>query len=180
MVSKEDELLIKEFEAETGKNAIWRGKITQIFKSWKEKQKNKTTPKSKIKKGSGSSDITQIRSDIQDIVSKLNSFDHRLSILENEIFPSKKKESIEELSPDHFLRILKTVYNSIEKKFGDFVSIYLITENIKQYLPWSTAKIHSELYKLFMNYKIDLQPGKRIDGEPLIQDGNTFVWFKLK
>ena len=180
MVSKEDELLEKEFEAETGKNAIWNGKVTQNFKKWKENKRSKTIPKSQIKKVSESSNLTQIQSDIKNIVSKLSNFDHRLSILENEIFTSKKIESIEELSPDHFLRILKMVYNSIEKKFGDFVSIYLITENIKQYLPWSTAKIHSELYKLFMNYKIDLQPGKKIDGEPLIQDGNTFVWLKFK
>jgi hypothetical protein len=31
-----------------------------------------------------------------------------------------------------------------------------------------------------MNYKIDLQPGKNVEGIPLIQDGKTFVWFKLK
>ena len=31
-----------------------------------------------------------------------------------------------------------------------------------------------------MDYKIDLQPGKEFEGEPLRQDGKTFVWFKFK
>ncbi|MHA1299503.1 MAG: hypothetical protein ACTSO9_08730 [Candidatus Helarchaeota archaeon] len=35
-ISEED--LIREFERETGKHAIWRGKMTKTYKIWKEKR----------------------------------------------------------------------------------------------------------------------------------------------
>jgi hypothetical protein len=68
----------------------------------------------------------------------------------------------------------------MEKRFGDFVPVSTLTESIKQYIPLPTEKIHSQLYELFMNYKIDLQTGKNVGGTPLIQDGKIFVWFKFK
>ena len=68
----------------------------------------------------------------------------------------------------------------MEKRFGDFVSVSDLTEKIKEYLPLPTKDIHSQLYELFMEYKIDLQTGKNTGGTPLVQDGKEFVWFKFK
>ena len=179
MVSKDKELM-KRFEAETGKNAIWRGKITKGFLDWKKKQERKSKAVSIPQSISKSPVMSEIQLNIRKIFSILSDYDLRLKILESKALISKGKEISEEISEKHFLRILKTVYNSSEKKFGDFVPISRITEKIKEYIPWSTVKIHSELYKLFIDYEIDLQPGKNVEGVPLIQDGKKFVWFKFK
>ena len=46
----EDKRLIEQFEQETGKKAIWRGKETKSFLKWKKtkKKKKKTEIKTKI------------------------------------------------------------------------------------------------------------------------------------
>ena len=179
MVSKDKELM-KRFEAETGKNAIWRGKITKGFLDWKKKQERKSKAVSMPQSISKSSIMSEIQLNIRKIFSILSDYDLRLKILENKAMVSKGKEISEEISDKHFLRILKVAYNSSEKKFGDFVPIFRLTKKIKEYIPWTTEKIHSELYKLFIDYKIDLQPGKNVEGAPLIQDGKRFVWLKFK
>jgi len=137
-----------------------------------------STVKPPIIKDSNSSIIYEIQSNIRDIFSRLNKFEDRLNTLENKFSYPQNTEIIPEISQDHFLRIIKNAYNSINKSFGEFVPIDTLTESIKHYIPWSTKRIHHELYKLFTEYKIDLQPGK---GEnPLEIDGKKFVWFKLK
>lgn len=171
---------MEKFTAETGKHAIWRGKITKGYLEWKEKQgRQKRRQVSTIQKRDDSV-VLEIQSNIQKIFTKLDNFDYRLRILERKSPESEKVKTLAKISKDHFFRILKTAYNSSEKKFGDFVSVSTLTDKIKEFIPWSTEKIHLELYKLFMKYKIDLQPGKKIKGVPLTQDGKTFVWFKLK
>ena len=122
--------------------------------------------------------IREIQSDITNIHRKLEVFNRRLEKLEVIIGIDTELES--EISEDHFYRILKLSYNSLDKKFGEFVLISDLTEKIKNSIPWSTERIHKNLYKLFLNYKIELQPGKRDRGVPLVQDGKKFVWFKLK
>ena len=180
MINSEDKKLMEEFKAVTGKNAIWRDKITKGYLDWKKKQGEQIKrQRSTIKRNSNSS-IIEIQSNIQKIFSKLDNFEYRLRTLEKKTPESEEVERLGKISDAHFFRILKTAYNSSEKKFGDFVSISKLTDKIKEFIPWSTQKIHSELYNLFMIYKIDLQPGKKVDGVPLIQDGKTFVWFKLK
>ena len=171
---------MEKFKAETGKNAIWRDKITKGYTEWKNKQgRPKKRRTSTIKKGNKSVTI-EIQSNIQKIFTKLENFENRLSALEKKLPESKEVKKFGKVSDDHFFRILNSAYNSSEKKFGDFISVSALTDKIKEFIPWPTEKIHSELYKLFMNYKIDLQPGKKVEGIPLIQDGKTFVWFKLK
>jgi len=180
LLNSEDKKLMEKFKAETSKNAIWRGKITKGYLKWKEKQgRQKRKQISTIQKKNGSV-ILEIQSNIQKIFSKLNNFEYRLRTLEKTPLVHEEVGSLSKISDDHFFRILKTAYNSSEKKFGDFISVSTLTDKIREFIPWSTEKVHSELYKLFMNYKIDLQPGKKVDGVPLIQDGKTFVWFKLK
>jgi len=171
---------MEQFEAEKGKNAIWRGKITKGFLEWKKKQEKKKSVQTSTMQKISNSTINEIQSNIQKIFSKLDNFEYRIRNLETEKPVLKKKKKLGKISDDHFFRILKTAYNSSEKKFGDFVSVSALTDKIKEFIPWTNEKIHSELYNLFMNYKIDLQPGKFFDGTPLIQDGKTFVWFKLK
>jgi len=168
------------FEAETSKNAIWRGKITKGFLDWKKKQTKKKSVKTSTIQKISDSIIIEIQSNIQEIFSKLDNFEYRLRNLEIKKPVLEKEKKLGKISDEHFFRILKTAYNSSENKFGDFVSVSALTDKIKEFIPWTTDKIHSELYKLFMNYKIDLQPGKYVDGTPLIQDGKTYVWFKLK
>lgn len=171
---------MEKFEAITNKNAIWRGKITKGYLDWKKKQgRQKKRQISTIQKKNDSV-IIEIQSNIQKIFSKFDSFEQRLKNLENRTLTSVMNEDLGDVSDAHFFRILKTVYNSSERKFGDFIPISVLTDKIREYIPWSIKKIHSELYELFMNYKIDLQPGKNVQGKPLIQDGKTFVWFKLK
>ena len=180
MIKSEDKKLMEQFEAITGKNAIWRGKITQAYLNWKKKQEGQkkrqisTIPK-KI-----NSVMLEVQSNIQKIFSKLDNFEQRLKNLEKKTSTSKKNEDLGDVSDAHFFRILKIAYSSSEKKFGDFIPISELTDKIREYIPWSIEKVHSELYELFLNYKIDLQPGKNVQGKPLIQDGKTFVWFKLK
>jgi len=180
MKTEDQDSLIKQFEKETGKHAIWRGKITKGYEQWKKKRKEKTIPKTSVQLTFDTSLLNEIQSNIQNIFSRLNNFEYRLKNLENTLLPTKNTDLIEDISQDQFFRFLKVSYNSIEKKFGDFIPISTLTESIKEYLPWPNEKIHSELYKLFTDYKIDLQPGKEFEGEPLRQDGKTFVWFKFK
>ncbi len=168
MIIEEDTELIKEYERiYPKKHAIWQGKITNQFLKWKKKNKNRHQ-------------IQETVPLIKKILFRLDSIEERLNILENikkNIIP--KKAEIE-ISKNQFLRIIKTAYDSIEKKLGDFISIFILTEKVKETIPLTTEQIHSELYNLFMDYKIDLQTGKKINGEPLLRDGNTFVWVKFK
>lgn len=174
----EEETLMRIFEQETGKNAIWRNKITKTYLDWKKKRLKK--------KGSKTTDIStpkvpqlgQINTTLNQIITQFQDFQIRLEKLESAVFSSKAEKSSQQISSNHFLRIIKTAYNSSEKKMGEFVKISTLTNKIKEYIPWSTQKIHYELYKLFTEYKIDLQPGK--GDNPLVADGKKFVWFKLK
>ncbi len=128
-----------------------------------------------------SEEIYSIQSEIKKIHNRIDNMDYRLKNIENNFYKSKNIEkSIPKITEEHFLRTLRVVYDSLEKKIENFVPISALTEKLKEYIPWSTEKIHSEIYKLFMNYKVDLQPGKRFDGKPLVQDGRKFVWFKFK
>jgi len=180
LINSEDKKLMEKFEAITGKHAIWRGKTTKGYLDWKKKQGGQIKRQISTVQKINDSIILEIQSNFQKIFSKLDNFEYRLRTLEKKKPVSEKVERLGKISDDHFFRILKSAYNSSEKKFGDFVSVSALTDKIKEFIPWSTEKVHSELYKLFMNYKIDLQPGKKVDGTPLIQDGKTFVWFKLK
>lgn len=170
----ENDNLIKQFEAETGKNAIWRGQETKNFIKWK-KEKSGKHLKTSSKIGTVISSQKQIS--LNNILAKLTEFEQRLIRLEETVFSSKKQQGTQTISDDHFLRIINAVYNSIDNKMADFVQISTLTEKIKEYVSWSTEKIHHELYRLFTEYKVDLQPGK---GEGLESDGKLFVWFKLK
>lgn len=178
MTIKKTKLMLQ-FENETGKHSIWKEKITTNFKKWEIKRGKKSTPvlrASTSKSSLVSDDISQIRK----LLTKFQDFEMRLSKLENVVFQSKSKVRVQEISKKQFNRTLKNAYNGLEKRFGDFVSISAITNKIQDFIPWSKKKIHDELYKLFMEYKVDMQPGKRVDGEPLVKDGQTFVWFKIK
>jgi len=176
MTIKKTELMLQ-FEEVTGKNAIWRGKITSNFQKWAAKQKRKAITNKKSTQTTLSSSTA---SQLQIILNKFQEFEIRISKLENTVFRLEPKEKIEEITKEQFNRTINTAYNSLEKRFGDFVSISALTKKIQDFIPWTKDKIHNELYKLFMEYKVDLQPGKRVDGDPLVKDGQTYVWFKLK
>ena len=178
MAIKKTELM-QQFEAETGKNAIWRGKITVNFKKWEaqRKKKGKTIRKTGITQTTIS---RSANSDLELILNKFQDFEIRLSKLENVVFQKETEEKFQYITEQQFIRTINTAYNSLEKKFGDFVSISALTQKIQDFIPWSKDRIHNELYKLFMEYKVDLQPGKIVKGEPLVKDGYTYVWFKLK
>ncbi len=176
-ISEEERQLMARFKEETDKNAIWRGTITKGYIAWKKKLKARTIGKTSKPK---SMSLINIEEKINQIFKKLDQLDQRVQLLERNNSSSKKIRKSPKFSGNYFLRILNLVYASIEERYGDFVLISTLTESVKQYIPWSTQEIHSELYRLFMDYKIDLQPGKNIKGEPLRQDGNIFVWFKFK
>lgn len=169
--------LMQQFEDLTGKNAIWNGKITSNFKKWAAKQKGKVITNKKPIQTTLSNNIA---SQLQTILNQFQTFEIRISKLENAVFRLEPKEKLEKITREQFNRTINTAYNSLEKRFGDFVSISALTNKIQDFIPWTKEKIHDELYKLFMEYKIDLQPGKRVDGDPLVKDGQTYVWFKLK
>ena len=179
-MNTEEEKLRQQFKAETGKNVIWRGNLTKGYLDWKQKKTRKKIQRMTNKKNSKSFTSRRSSGEMQLIFSKFEDFEKRLRALEDTIFHSKGRRKNEPINEEQFLRILKNVYISLDKKFGDFVSISSLTNEIKEYLPLSTRQIHEELYRLFMEYKIDLQPGKQDDGIPLKQDGKTFVWFKFK
>lgn len=169
-----NDTLIKQFETETGKHAIWGGKETKGFKIWKaEKIGMNSIASSKITTVNSS----RMQISINQIFEKITEIEKRLIRLEDIVFSSGKKQDMQEISDDHFLNLLRTIYNSIDKKMGDFVKISKLTEKIKDNISWSTEKIHHKLYQLFTEYKVDLQPGR---GDGLESDGKLFVWFKLK
>ena len=176
-ISEEEKQLMARFKEETDKNAIWAGKITKGYKDWKKKLKSRIISKTSKPK---SLPTTDVENKIDQIFKILDQLNQRVQLLERNNSSSKKIRKSPKFSRDHFLRILNLVYASIEERYGDFVLISSLTDSIKEYIPWSTQEIHSELYSLFMDYKIDLQPGKNVKGEPLRQDGNIFVWFKFK
>ena len=179
-MSNNEEALMKRFKAETGKNAIWRGKITQGYLKWKQNLNKKQKRKKSSRSTSFSLKDKNLQNSSTQISSTLVKFEKRLTRLEKAVFKSKMERQDTEISEDHLLHIIKTVYRSEEKKMGNFISIPVLTEKLKKEIPWTTQQIHNELYKLFMDYKIDLQPGKLKMGQPLQQDGKTFVWFALK
>jgi len=180
--------LQERFHKETGKNAIWHGKITNGYNNWL-KKKNKTkdlkkTPKKTSKRKSPinqeSTSLKNITNTLEKLMVEFQFIDNRLQKLEQAVFHSFKEQSSQKVSTNQFLRIVNTAYDSIEKKkTGGFVPIQNLTSKIKDYIPWSVQEIHDELYKLFMEFKIDLQPGKSSGGIPLIKEGKTFVWFNL-
>lgn len=178
-ISEEERQLMARFEKETNKKAIWGGKITKGYQKWKERLEPQRVRQISISKPS-SLPLTDFQDKFERIFKTLDHLDKRIRDLERKESTSKKKQKTQKFSKAHFFKILNLVYPSIEERYGDFVLISTLTESIKQYIPWSTQEIHSELYRLFMDYKIDLQPGKKVKGEPLRQDGNTFVWFKFK
>ncbi|MHA1755160.1 MAG: helix-hairpin-helix domain-containing protein [Promethearchaeota archaeon] len=122
--------------------------------------------------------IRGFQSNLMNINKELESLKYRLNVIEQKIGVEYRQES--EVSEEHFFRKLKLSYNSLEKKIGGFVLISDLTEKIKNFIPLSTEEIHKKLYSLFLNYKVELQPGKSDQGVPLEQDGKKFVWFKLK
>lgn len=178
MTIKKTKLMVQ-FEAETGKNAIWSGKITANFKKWAA-QKEKRGKAIRITSSLQTNLSSNINSKLEVILNQFQDFDRRLSKLENKVFKKEIERKTQDITEQQFIRTIKTAYNSLEKRFGDFVSISTITKKIQDFIPWPKDRIHDELYKLFMEYSVDLQPGKKIDGEPLVKDGQTYVWFKLK
>jgi len=176
MTIEEEETLINKFQQETRKSYH---SLSIPYLKWRQTQISEELHRVNAKFFSASSILDNIQKNMQKIFKRIANLEYRLKTLESqELTPKKKKPT--DISDDHFFRILGVVYNSMEKRFGDFVSVSKLTESIKQYIPLPTEKIHSQLYELFMNYKIDLQTGKNVGGTPLIQDGKEFVWFKFK
>lgn len=176
MTIEEEKTLIKQFSDETGKSYH---SLSIPYLKWRQTQINDEVHRINAKFFSASSILDNIQKNMQKIFKRLANIEYRLKTIESQEFTPKKKKQTD-ISDDHFFRILGVVYNSMEKRFGDFVSVSTLTESIKQYIPLPTERIHSQLYELFMNYKIDLQTGKNLGGNPLIQDGKEFVWFKFK
>ena len=176
-ISVEEKQLMDQFKKETTKNAIWGGRITKGYKEWKQNLKKKTID---IVSQTKSFPLIDIKNKIELIFKTLDQLDQRIQLLERKDSVPKRNQEPLKFSKNHFFKILNLVYPSIEEKYGEFVLISTLTETIKQYIPWSTQEIHSELYRLFMEYQVDLQSGKNVKGEPLRHDGNIFVWFKFK
>ena len=176
MTIEEEKTLIKQFHDETGKPYHT---LSIPYLKWRQTQINEELHRINTKFFSASSILDNIQLNMQKIFKRISNIEYRFKSLESKELAAKKKKETD-ISDDHFFRILGVVYNSMEKRFGDFVPVSALTDNIKQYIPLPTEKIHSQLYELFMNYKIALQTGKNVGGTPLIQDGKEFVWFKFK
>ena len=176
MTIEEEETLINKFEQETHKSYH---SLSIPYLKWRQTQINEEIHRINAKFFSASSILDRIQKNMQKIFKRISNIEYRLKTLESQEVTTKKKKPTD-ISNDHFFRILGVVYNSMEKRFGDFVPVSNLTESIKQYIPLPTEKIHNQLYELFMNYKIDLQTGKNVGGTPLVQDGKEFVWFKFK
>ena len=176
MTIEEEKSLIKQFSDETGKSYH---SLSIPYLKWRQQQINEEIHRMNAKFFSASTILDNIQRNMQKIFKRIANIEHRLQTVETQESTARKKKATD-ISDDHFFRILGVVYNAMEKRFGDFVPVSDLTESIKQYIPLPTEKIHSQLYELFMNYKIDLQTGKNVGGTPLIQDGKEFVWFKFK
>lgn len=148
---------------------------------YKYSKSNKSTQKKKPT-DSGSTGISKrievLEVQVRTIMTKISNIESSLTQFRSGITSAPITTS--NVSSDHFLRIIQNVFSSMKKSSGGFVPIPSLTKGIKEYIPWSTKKIHDGLYKLFSEYKIELQPGKSKEGEPLEQDGQKFYWFKLR
>ena len=78
------------------------------------------------------------------------------------------------------MKIVTEAYHRIDDKLGDMVTIPALTAKIKEKLGWDLQTIHEKLYNLYLNHKIDLQPGKIKEGVPMKIEGNVFYWFKFR
>jgi len=84
MTIKKTKLMLQ-FEAETGKYAIWREKITANFKKWAA-QKEKRGKAIRIRSASETNLSSNINSKLEVILNQFQDFDRRLSKLENIVF----------------------------------------------------------------------------------------------
>ena len=111
MIDSEDKKLMEKFKAVTGKNAIWQGKITKGYLTWKEKQGRQIKEQISTTQKKNDSVIFDVQSNIQKIFTKLENFEYRLKTLEKKSPEYENVEKLGEISDDHFFRILKSAYN---------------------------------------------------------------------
>jgi len=116
--------------------------------------------------------------------------EHRLSSVEKQVAEIKSfieklqapkiKASRQDISDDSFYRIVSEAYHSIGNKMGSLVTIPELTRKISKRLKWDQQRIHDGLYQLYIDGKVDLQPGKVKEGSPMRIEGNTFYWFTFR
>ncbi len=183
-MSSNDLSLIEKYEEETGKKAILKGKETKIYLKWKNEQQkienniNKDSSSS-LSNSMDSSLFLKIQKEIKQLSEKINSFDSRLSVIEEKLSNNNEMHFIKNISTDILLQTIKDIYNSSAKLIGDFVHLSTIIQKLKKNFYWSNEKIQKEIFQLFEDNKIQLFPGKTLDDVPFIKNGKSYAWFKI-
>ena len=87
----------------------------------------------------------------------------------------------QEISSDQFLFQLRQAYETAPSKMGDMIEIPILAEIVSKNTGWEIDLIYRQMYQVYLEKIVDLQPGKAINGKPLeSEDGSRFYWFQFR
>ena len=164
------------------------------------KNTTKKTSKSSIKPSRGSESLLQNPLDafaplspspieaslIQKVLPILENYDKRLLNLETKIEElGLKMEKLAEKThgrrwtEDDIYPYVREAYFTSPDRLKDLVPIPSIAQQVKAKIAIELDVLEDLLYALFIQNKIDLQPGKTRTGQPLIRNNHSFYWLKI-
>ncbi|MFW9992296.1 MAG: hypothetical protein ACFFD4_09640 [Candidatus Odinarchaeota archaeon] len=86
-----------------------------------------------------------------------------------------------QIPSDQFLFQLRRAYETAPSKMGDMIEIPILAEILSKNTGWEIDQIYRQIYQVYLEKKVDLQPGKAINGKPLeSENGSRFYWFQFR
>lgn len=86
-----------------------------------------------------------------------------------------------EIPSSQFLFQLRQAYETVPSRMGDMVEIPILADILRKNTGWGIDQIYRQIYQVYLEKKVDLQPGKASSGNPLKgEDGSTFYWFQFR
>lgn len=85
------------------------------------------------------------------------------------------------ISSGQFLFQLRQAYDTVPSKMGGMVEIPILAEILSKNTGWVIDQIYHQIYQAYLEKKVDLQPGKAVEGKYLeSEDGSRFYWFQFR
>lgn len=78
-----------------------------------------------------------------------------------------------------FLDVLGTMIKDVPNKLGEMAPIPPVVARLGKTFNLPERAVEGLLYRLFVEEKVDLQPGKSRDGPPMVVDDAEFYWIKV-
>jgi hypothetical protein len=95
----------------------------------------------------------------------------------NSIIEIKSKK----ISQEDFEKLLKTIYDKFPTKMGNMVELPTLAKKITEETGLDEKSIYEKIFELYLSKIIDLQPGKPVNGNPLVtEEGSKFYWFQFR